>query len=152
RRQVARGTFDDLAEPFLLLAEPLEQDRHVFVHLALRALNLVGGFVAAGDEKLGQLHTALGELLVDARARRGKVAGDLLTHAAQGLAYPLAVVGERLALARSLGGGSARGRGAGCGCKSARAPRPRCVRELRARRRVQWRARWHRSSRPPAGG
>ena len=56
RRQVARGAFDDLAEPLLLLAEPLEQDRHVFLHLALRPLNLFGGFVAAGDEKLGQLH------------------------------------------------------------------------------------------------
>ena len=45
---------------------------------------------------------ALGELLVDARARGGKVARDLLTDAAQGLADPLAVVGERLALAGEL--------------------------------------------------
>ena len=74
----------------------------MLLHLALRAFDLVGSFVAAGDEKLGQLHAALGELLVDARARGGKVAGDLLPHAAQGLAHPLAVVGERLALAREL--------------------------------------------------
>ena len=102
RREVARRAFDDLAEALLLLAEALEQDRHMLLHLALRALHLLRRFVAAGDEELGELRSALGELLVDARARGGQIAGDLLADAAQGLADPLAVVGKRLALARKL--------------------------------------------------
>ena len=102
RREVARGAFDDLAEALLLLTEALEQDRHMLLHLALGALHLLRCFVAAGDEELGELRPALGEFLVDARARGGKIARDLLTDAAQGLADPVAVVGKRLALARKL--------------------------------------------------
>ena len=71
-------------------------------HLALRLLHLLGGLVAAGDEELGELKPALGELLVDRAARGGDVAGDLRADALQRLAHPLAVIGKRLALTREL--------------------------------------------------
>jgi hypothetical protein len=102
RREVPRRPFDHLAEALLFLTQPLEQDRHMFLHLALRAFHLLRGFVAAGDQKLGELRSAVGELLVDAAARGGKIAGDFLPDAPQGLADPLAVVGERFAFARKL--------------------------------------------------
>ncbi len=71
-------------------------------HLALRLLHLLGGLGAAGDEELGELLAALGEFLVDRAAHGGDVARHLRADALQRLAHPLAVVAERLALAREL--------------------------------------------------
>ena len=102
RGEVLRRAFDHLRQTALLFAQTVEQARHGFGHPVLRLVHLLGGFARTGDEQLGQLNAALGELLVDRARRGGDIAGDLLADAFQSFADPRAVIGQRLALGGEL--------------------------------------------------
>ena len=98
RRQVLGGGVDDFRQTALFFRHALDEAGNLLGNLRLRELDLLGGFVGAGDEEFGELRPALRQLLIDRSAGIGDVARDLCADAFQGLAHTLAVVGERLAL------------------------------------------------------
>ncbi len=102
RRQVLRRAFDHLGQPALLLGEAFQEPRHLLRNFRLRLVHLLGGFVGAGDQKLGELRSALGQCLVDRAAGIGDIASNLRADAPQRFTDPLTVVRQRIPFGRQL--------------------------------------------------
>ena len=125
----------------------------MLLHLALGALHLLRGFVAAGDEELGELRARVRR--ASCRSARARVRQDCAAISwptpRQGLADPLAVVGKRLALARKLADQAADAELV-VAVRALERSRPRYAPGPRARRRGRWRGKWRRSWRRPGAG